>query len=57
MNEDWQYLIERLRFHLATVKNHLVKLEEDQEIDGTTPVLDEAIKEPLETYATCVGFI
>lgn len=57
MNEDWKDLIKRLSFHLATVNNHLVKLEEDQEIDKTTPALDKEIKEPLETYAMCVGFI
>jgi len=57
VNEDWQYLIKRLSFHRATLKNHFFKLKEDQEIDGATPALDEAIKEPLETYARCVGFI
>jgi hypothetical protein len=56
VNEDWKDLVKRLSFHLATVENHLVKLEEDQEIDATTPSLDKAIKEPLETYARCVGF-
>lgn len=51
MNEDWKGLVKRLGFHLATVENHLIKLEEDEGIDGTAPSLDQTIREPLETYA------
>jgi hypothetical protein len=50
VNEDWGLLLNMFKSHLATIENHIAKLEEDSEFDKTQP-LTPAISEPVETYA------
>ncbi|KAG8823061.1 hypothetical protein FRC19_004680 [Serendipita sp. 401] len=45
-------LVKMLKFHIATVENQLVKLDEDQEIEGSALPFDAAIKESLESYTS-----
>ncbi|KAG8756364.1 hypothetical protein FRC14_003106 [Serendipita sp. 396] len=50
--EEWRRLIKMLRFHLATVENQLVKLDEDQEIEGSALPFDPVVTESLQAYAS-----
>ncbi|KAG8836801.1 hypothetical protein FRB91_001628 [Serendipita sp. 411] len=50
--KEHERLVKMLKFHIATVENQLVKLDEDQEIEGSALPFDAAIKESLESYAS-----
>ncbi|KAG8753295.1 WD_REPEATS_REGION domain-containing protein [Serendipita sp. 396] len=51
-NQEWAGLMKMLNFHLATVENQLVKLDEDRKIDEPTLPFDPMVKEPLQSYAS-----
>ncbi|KAG8852408.1 hypothetical protein FRB91_006555 [Serendipita sp. 411] len=50
--KERERLAKMLKFHIATVENQQVKLDEDQEIEGSALLFDAAIKESLESYAS-----
>ncbi|PVF94543.1 hypothetical protein CPB86DRAFT_665632, partial [Serendipita vermifera] len=52
VNEDWDILIKRLNFHLATIEYQQSQLEEDEKIaKGSTPPPNSEIKKLLGDYA------
>jgi hypothetical protein len=50
VNEDWRILRKRLEFHLFTIDSHHAQLEEDEQIEGSTPAPSPEIKKILEDY-------
>jgi len=52
--DDWKRSVKMFKFHLATVKYHYEKLEEDLRLDLSAPPLDQDISQSLGCY---VGFV